>query len=169
MSSNDTSNASIQTVPRHSGIITKDEARGMCADELLSLLSRDSNKDDSFSIASDCDFSRSFITDLLIKHGYVHVQGWFPEKKSDDPLGFTHHVSKTSSPETKPQSFTISRPQEECKRVFYSVPAGTAKRWKAFTSGIKNTATIHGYALDSFMNQCRSGGIKLVFDIPPIE
>lgn len=129
---------------------TKEWCQGLSDSELLDLVKKAQGHTTDFQKYLNCDFSYTFLTNVLRSRGYEH--GWYKSGNSSPiPSGITTiSMKKTNEPIIR-QSFMIEQ--------------GIAKDWKKFNQWVPyNTVTL-GWALRRFMEDTQAGKIKFELDL----
>ncbi len=131
-------------------MMTKEDIQLKNDEELLEIAQRAKGHTKDFSEYMHCDFSYTYLTDLLKQRGYEN--GWY--KVSDVP-SFTKC----------PSIIVLRNPQKELTRRSYTVDMEVADKWKEFNRNIPYNSITLTYALERFMNDYHCGHIEFKLDI----
>ena len=127
--------------------MTKEEALQLSDTELLQMIEKATGHTGSdFQEFMSCTFSYTTLTNILKNRGYEN--GW-------------HKTSEGSSPLHNPVTIILEKSDEKLVRPGYSVPVSIADEWKSFNRNNPHKSVALGYALQRFMEDQRSGKIKL--------
>lgn len=138
----ETSGVSPHNTPR----MTKEQAQCLTDSELLQMVENaagHTTKD--FMEFMNCDFSYTFLTNLLKDRGYEN--GW-------------HKTSEGNVSTLKPTIISLKKSDGETVRHSFSLDKSIADEWNNFNKNIPFKSVTLGYALKRFMDDARAGKIK---------
>ena len=141
-----TENVTGGATPGSSPKMTKEEAQQKTDAELLQMIQQAQNhtgKD--FYDHMNCDFSYSYLTNLIRDRGYE--KGW-------------HKTSEGSSPVTEPATIPMKKPKGGTVRKTFTINKDVADSWLSFNQNIQFPSVTIEYALRRFMEDYYYGRIK---------
>jgi len=134
---------------KESNTMTKEQCQQLSDSELLEMVQKSQGHTTNFQKYLNCDFSYTFLTNILKSRGYEH--GWY--KAKDTPQSPSNI---TVIPMKKPKK-TI--------RQSYIIDEQVAKEWKDFNKAIPYNSVTISLALLLFMANVKAGRIKFELDL----
>lgn len=132
--------------PGSSPKMTKKEAQQKTDAELLQMIQQAQNHTGTdFGDHMNCDFSYSYLTNLIRDRGYE--KGW-------------HKTSEGSSPVTEPATIPMRKSKGGTVRKTFTINKDVADTWLSFNQNIQFPSVTIEYALRRFMEDYYFGRIK---------
>lgn len=130
--------------------MAKEQCQQLTDAELLKMVQKAEGHTKDFSQYMLCDFSYSFLTNVLRSRGYEH--GWYK-------------TSETQTASVKPNIVLIKRPVNTTIRQSFIIDAQVAEDWKEFNNRFPYGSVTTSLALRFFMANVKAGRIKFELDL----
>ena len=131
--------------------MTKAELIERSDEELLNLVDKaKGHTGNDFGDFMNCDFSYSFLTNVLKERGFEN--GW-------------HKAIESTSVSTSPEVILMRKSNDEVVRSTYMIEKSIADEWKKFNENVPYKTVTLGHALNRFMDDYKAGKIKFEFEI----